>query len=346
MINAERDASLAASFQPGTRTVAIVGAGLAGLVCAHLLKRAGLAVTVFDKGRYPGGRLASRSRDEHCFDYGAQYFTVHTTQFKEFLSPYMLSGALEKWNGRFGQAVNGTVVEESDRRERYVGMPFMRSIADSLAADIDCKMSHRVSKLRKSDAGSWSLSGNVENLEKPEQFVSNEYDFVVLNMPPPQAAQLHPSQEIKSVVMRPCVALLLTFDERVDLDWDGITLNDEVISWVARDSSKPGRPSGERWVFHASPEWSEKNFEINSDEIQRQMLERFASFFRVSLPSLTYSNLHKWRFARTMSPFGDECIYDSTASVVYCGDWCLGARVEGAYLSGSAAARTTIQALS
>jgi len=40
----------------------IIGAGIAGLACGLELARAGLAVTLLDKGRRPGGRAATRPR--------------------------------------------------------------------------------------------------------------------------------------------------------------------------------------------------------------------------------------------------------------------------------------------
>ena len=58
-------------------TVAIVAAGMSGLACARTLTDQGYAVTVFEKSRGVGGRMATR-RTQHdiTFDHGAQYFTT------------------------------------------------------------------------------------------------------------------------------------------------------------------------------------------------------------------------------------------------------------------------------
>ena len=92
--------------------VAIVGAGLAGLTCGSTLAKNGLNVTIFDKGRFTGGRLASRVRDANTFDYGAQYFTGRDSRFQEFLTPLMHQGKVLRWSGRFGKLVNGDLQEE------------------------------------------------------------------------------------------------------------------------------------------------------------------------------------------------------------------------------------------
>ena len=58
--------------------VAIVGAGLAGLACADQLVAGGHQVSLFDKGRGPGGRMSTRRmEDGWAFDHGAPWFAAH-----------------------------------------------------------------------------------------------------------------------------------------------------------------------------------------------------------------------------------------------------------------------------
>ncbi|HMQ53993.1 MAG TPA: FAD-dependent oxidoreductase, partial [Anaerolineae bacterium] len=52
--------------------VLVVGAGLSGLMAANLLKAYGFKVTVLDKGRSVGGRLATRRIGPGRADHGAQ----------------------------------------------------------------------------------------------------------------------------------------------------------------------------------------------------------------------------------------------------------------------------------
>lgn len=62
------------------RTVAIVGARMAGLACAERLTQHGMSVRSFDKGCGAGGRMLSRrvkSDGTHTtFGHSAQYFTA------------------------------------------------------------------------------------------------------------------------------------------------------------------------------------------------------------------------------------------------------------------------------
>lgn len=324
-------------------TIAIVGAGMSGLVCANELSRHGLKVTVFDKGRYPGGRLASRDRDENIFDYGAQYFTVRDSRFRKFLSQLLEVGAASRWNGRFAKLANGSITEESNASPRYVGVPLMRSIAEITAQTIDCRTSHRVTRIDR-EHGKWTLSGTLQDDSQPTSFKNEDYDFLVLGLPAAQAAELYPHVDLSLVLWRPCVALLLTFDARVNMNWDGVSMDDEVISWVSRDSSKPGRPAGERWVIHASPEWSEENFPADEREIKDLLIKRCVDIFDIELPGISFAKIHKWRYALPVAASSPGCIFDRDSSLAYCGDWCAVPRVEGAFLSGLSVADAIIQA--
>jgi predicted NAD/FAD-dependent oxidoreductase len=57
-------------------SVAVIGAGLSGLVAARPLVDHGHRVQVVEKARDPGGRMATRRTDSYAFGHGAQYFTV------------------------------------------------------------------------------------------------------------------------------------------------------------------------------------------------------------------------------------------------------------------------------
>ncbi|MEZ5266945.1 MAG: FAD/NAD(P)-binding protein [Acidimicrobiales bacterium] len=62
-----------------------MGAGLAGLVAARRLQDAGVPVVVLEAGPAPGGRLATRQHERRVLDHGAQFFTVRSDTFGEFV---------------------------------------------------------------------------------------------------------------------------------------------------------------------------------------------------------------------------------------------------------------------
>jgi len=67
------------------RRIAVVGSGVAGLSAAILLEQKNHSVTVFEKSRGPGGRLAAKRVTGGSADIGAQYFTIRNPEFRTFL---------------------------------------------------------------------------------------------------------------------------------------------------------------------------------------------------------------------------------------------------------------------
>ncbi|CAI5480927.1 unnamed protein product [Closterium sp. Yama58-4] len=110
------------SAPTATARVAVVGAGISGLVAASILAERGAHVAVFDLGRGPGGRMSQRRESitvsprvnsaksavdlpnlEARFDHGAQYFTISDPNVLSFLDQrFGGTGAMAEWQGRFG----------------------------------------------------------------------------------------------------------------------------------------------------------------------------------------------------------------------------------------------------
>jgi len=67
------------------QTVAVIGAGLAGLRCALLLKEAGIDVHVFERENRVGGRMATEKVDGFLLDYGFHVMqTAYPTSQRAF----------------------------------------------------------------------------------------------------------------------------------------------------------------------------------------------------------------------------------------------------------------------
>ena len=61
------------------------------------------------------------------------------------------------------------------------------------------------------------------------------------------------------------------------------------------------------------------------------------------LPPPTSLTAHRWRFALPVNPLAEPCLFDPERALAACGDWAGGPRVEGAFLSGCAAAERLIE---
>jgi predicted NAD/FAD-dependent oxidoreductase len=217
----------------------------------------------------------------------------------------------------------------------------VRHLAETLGGRSEVRSGTRVTAAQFAD-GRWSLT-HEQNADL------GMFDALIVALPAPQAAELlidspNLRDRALSVRMLPCWSVMVSFDARVPIDFDGIFVNSEAkrdsapLSWVARDCSKPQRPSRETWVLHASPGWSEVNIELDKAEVARQLLKAF--FVATNIPEMPPMTLeaHRWRFANTDQRAYAECLFDRERLMAVCGDWTHGGRVEGAYLSGVAAA--------
>ncbi|MBU0746757.1 MAG: NAD(P)-binding protein [Gammaproteobacteria bacterium] len=324
------------------RTIAVVGAGLAGLSCAQALLQAGHTVHVFDKARGPSGRMSTRrADDEHgpwqC-DHGAQYFTARDHAFKAEVARWQQAGAAALWNARLASFDGSAWTTPQTPLERFVGTPRMTSPAAWLVKNLGehalAQWQTTVQGLERAEDG-WAVTSAEHGVH------SQRYDAVLLAVPAPQAvpllAPLAPSGAAvaSSVRMRGSWAVMLRYARPVVMPWDAAFINAGPLRWVARDSSKPGRTGAETWLLHASPEWSEAHIEDGPEYVIAALL---AALAELGSPAPLAATAHRWRYADTEAPLALGSWWDASLRVGLCGDWLNGGKVEGAWLSGRALA--------
>ncbi len=317
-------------------TVAVIGAGVAGAAAARALKDAGHQVTLFDKGRGPGGRVATRSEGELRFDHGAQYFTVRDERFARWARAWWQERVLTQWKGIIDGAKGR---EHPHELVRLVGAPGMNAVVKRMLLDLDVRLGVEIKGLTR-DGSRWRLLDAAGHAQ-------GEFEVAVVATPAPQAAELiDPSSYALAsrirdeVVMAPCWAVMAHFDEGTGVEWDGAFSHVGPLSWLSRNSSKPERPAvpGESFVLHTSPEWSRAHLELTPEAVVPMVMDAFFATTGVRRQDPSFSKAHRWRYAKTEQPLGAPCLWDEGLQLAVCGDWCLGARVESAFLSGSAAA--------
>jgi hypothetical protein len=173
------------------------------------------------------------------------------------------------------------------------------------------------------------------------------FDAVVVAAPAPQAIPLLRAAPAlaaaaERAVMAPCWTGLFAFDAPLPLP-DLVRPGDGPLAWLARNGTKPGRDGGESWVVHARPDWTREHLEADAATAVEALTAALRDVAG-ELPRPTFARAHRWRYARVETPVGDPCLFDPETLIGACGDWCLGARVEAAFLSGAAAAGRVLNA--
>ena len=323
-------------------TMAVIGAGLAGLSCAQVLLQAGHSVHVFDKARGPSGRMSTRrGEDEHgawqC-DHGAQYFTARDPAFRTEVARWQHAGAAALWDARLASFDGSTWTTPHTALERFVGTPRMTSPAAWLVKNLGeharTQWQTTVQKLER-HADGWAITSAEHGA------LSQRYDAVLLAVPAPQVVPLlspvWPAGAAGAACarMRGSWAVMLRYASPVTMPWDGAFINAGPLRWVARDSSKPGRKGAETWLLHASPEWSDAHLEDSAESVAAALLAAFAA---LGGPAPSAATAHRWRYADTEPALTQGSGWSASLRLGLCGDWLNGGKVEGAWLSGRALA--------
>ncbi len=319
-------------------TVAILGAGVAGASAARALADRGIAVRVYDKGRAPGGRATTRMRDGAHFDHGAQYFTARDPAFIAAVQALRARGVVQPWQPRL-VAIDGAGVQELvSREERWVAQPGMAALAAALLEGIDLHCSRRVVGCARDTHGWW--------LELADGRRDGPFAALLCTLPATQAVDLLKAEPVANgaaaIRFAPCWALMLAFDQPLDLDFDAAFVNAGALSWIARDGSKPGRPTGERWLVHAGAEFSRAHLEAAAEEVAPKLLQAFFDATGAAPVAPTGMSAHRWRYALADAPLHMGALADDARRIALGGDWCCGSRIEGAWLSGQALAKRAL----
>lgn len=314
-------------------TIAVIGAGMAGLACARSLTDAGASCVVVEKSRGVGGRMATRRSGEWQFDHGARFFSARGSDFAATLSEWAASGVAARWRPR------GTGGTPALPPGVYVGMPRMSSPVRSLVESVEVITSTRVGTVVAAHPGWRLLDEHGAEL--------GDFGTVLVTAPAPQALPLlsgAPSlaAAAAAVAFEPCWAVMFAFADPLAAPPVIRPEEGSAIAWASREASKPGRPGAEAWVLHASTDWSKRHLEAGPEEIAGQLGAAFAELLGQALPPVAHSSAHRWLYSRPQQPVGLPCLWDPERRLGAAGDWCLGSTVEAAFDSGRALAAAVI----
>jgi photolyase PhrII len=322
--------------EPSPR-IAMIGAGLGGLMCSRVLHDHGLVVRLFDKSRRAGGRTSTRKTvDGFQFDHGAQYFTIRDPNLKRYLESWIADNYVAEWHGRVVAIEEVGQFKALPSVQRYVGTPSMESLARHLAKDLTIQYDASVARVVR--------KGRCYQLIGSDDRDLGEFDIVLWNCPPQQTSNQLPincdwMERLTQVQMVPCWAGMIATDRRWEVPLDGVFINQGYLSWIARDSSKPGRPTGmETWVLHSTADWAQEHLETTTEQVMKLLMAEAERVTGSVMPSVCFTKAHRWLYSRPVESLPESSLWDDASWLGACGDWCGGPRVEGALKSGVALA--------
>lgn len=322
--------------------VLIVGAGLAGLSAAEHLRRLDggnhRPITIVDKGRSVGGRLATRRIGRATLDHGAQFFTVRSDHLGQTVAGWRAAGIVEEWCQGFG---------EVDGYPRYRANGGMNTLAkhlrQSLEADgVTIVTGQRVAALI-ADGEGWTATYDGATREP------DEAGAVVATPPVPQTLELLaagavpvPVQhrlQLEGFTYHRVLALLTVLDRPSGLPGPGALQQpaDPTFSFVADNQAKGISPEP-AVTFHTAHTLSAELWDLDDAEIAARLLEPARAL--VAPATITSHQVKRWRYSGPVTPHPLPCLVltERPGPLILAGDGFGTSRFEGAFLSGVAAA--------
>ena len=304
--------------------VVVVGAGISGLMAARKLAEHH-DVIVLDKGKTPGGRCATRRIGTATFDHGAQFFTTRTAQFESVVAQWVKDGVAREWCRGFGT--------NPDSFPRFIGAQGMTTITKYLARGIDVRTSSFVFAItRTSGPQSWGI--------RLDDGTSIAADALIVTAPLPQSYSLLITAEVEmpealyKTDYERTLTLLATLDGPTSIAAPGALQEpSDVVAFIADNAQKQISATA-AITLNATAAFSEAHWATNPDEVHALLRDHARQFLGAS--KIVESQLKRWRFATPRIIWPEPCWVND--SLALAGDAFAGPRVEGAAVSGLAAA--------
>jgi renalase len=325
---------------PTTESCIIVGAGLSGLVAAQTLQDAGVRVTILEAEDKVGGRMRTDRVGGGVFDHGAQFFTARGDRFTEMVEAWQAAGVAAVWSRGFADADGN---KNEDGYPRYMGVGGMTAIAEHLSRGLDVRTGVEVRRICAHDGG-WKTVAEGE-----------EYgaDALVLAMPAPPALDLVngsgvalPSEarrDLENIVYQPCIGVLAVLGGEGGVpEPGGVQIGGEPLFFVS-DNRRKGISEKTALTIHASPEFSREHAHTDDARVTQLLLEAAKDYLDSS--EVEETTVYRWVYSMPAEPHGEKFVYvDVPPPLLFCGDAYGGPKVEGAVMSGRAAAEKLLGA--
>jgi renalase len=317
------------------KTCIIIGAGMAGLSAALELQKNGWGVTVLDKGRGVGGRLATRRIENGRADHGAQYFSAKIPEFQKFVSDLQSAGIVSEWPPVGGIFTN----------PRFVGTDGMNAIAKYMAKNLTLKTNEKAVL----------ICGNKNECEVvTESGATYKANRLIVTAPVPQIEALLKDSQIElneneraafhSVQYAPCIAVMVVLKQKSKIPNPGFLKFDTgPVAWVADNFQKGISLHTHTITIHASAQFSEERLELDQTETAQMMLDSVKEW--IDVETIATLSVHHWRYSlaekRHSAPF---VVCNESFPILVGGDGFGMGNVEGAFVSGLQMAESLIKA--
>jgi len=328
--------------------IGIIGAGIAGLTAGRHLAKAGHEITILEKSRGYGGRMATRyagNNNETKLDHGLSHFSVETGKFQKFVDELKKENLVKRWGENISLFDGEKFYQKNPypvNRASYTATQGMNSIGNYLSRWVDIKKETRAGGLTYIGFNRRNKKPWMINLSGGNTF---EADAVIIATPAPQAYgilntstnktnALKIVREIDTVHYTPCYTLMAGYGERELPDWEGVICKNSPLEYISNEAAKQNNKECS-FVVRATPEFT-RALRVKSEEaIKKEMLDKLATVIGGWAMAPQWSQVHLWRYNRAVKtldmPYIELEVQDAPLALI--GDYFRGNTVDAAYCS-------------
>lgn len=329
--------------------IAIIGAGIAGLICAQQLYQAGYRVVVLEKSRGVGGRVATRRIQGTPVDHGVPFLLAKGKLSQQLIQTLCDRGILHLWRDNQN--------ESEYPSPRYIAPNGITAVAKYLAQGLDIWFSCRVHAIAPTPEQTWHITYHTPDETHNELTAS----AVVMAIPAPQALTLlepldqrvfssNLIESLQAVKFDPCLSVMAGYANPQQPPLKSYSIKcspDDNLAWIGLDSSKRSDATSPIYVLHSTAKFAQHYLDApDLQEAGQQLLAHAAQLLVPWLKSPDWFQVHRWRYAFPRTPAHQDCLVTTAPlPLVCCGDWCGNNLIESAMKSGFAAALNINQQL-
>ena len=308
----------------------VIGSGISGATIANLLNKK-FQVSLFDKGRGPGGRASfKRIKGQIGFDHGTQYFSPKTIEFKKFANRLIKIRILKKWSGN--HIFLNSKKKENKKHIKIIGKKGNNDICKFLLKKVKCFYQSEVKKIYYKKK-LWFLlftNGKIRT-----------YKGIILTCPFPQLKKL--SEKFinntfikKKLNMDANITVLIAIKKNKETP-SSFVFDDPVLGWAGNENTKKRfKSKHDLWTLQSTFKWANKNIDKNKKNLKKNskiLIDKFFKLTKIKKTKIIYSINHGWKYSSNSKPLKIRSYWDPKKKLGVCADWFIGPRLESGWIS-------------
>lgn len=304
------------------QSVAIIGAGMSGAVCAKALTGLVDQLVVFEQEAHGGGRLKSV---EHLST--TPFFTISTVFFENVVDSWAALGWVSDRSG-WDVEISATEIHSINNEQLLIeAKPSSLSLIERLLSGTNVRYDTEITDIEQ-NGKKWRLFDSLGNY-------CGLFDVVIFSSLADSVLDLaHHSSELvskmQSIRFSSAWVVVLFFEDDFVIPYDSaVFLDSPIASFFVSKHNQQTCIS-----LLANPEWSDEFSATPHTQVEQLLKAEFIQ--RMDLPEQAVVNMKSkfWQQKLPINSLDEDCWFDDNLGLGACGDWCVSPRLEGAVLSG------------